>query len=312
MAFEKTKWVWHNGQNLPFEQATIHSTAFGLHYGTGVFEGMRAYDTQNGPAIFRLKEHLDRLYASARVYNLDIPYTPEQLTQAICDNITANGFTNCYIRPTVFFDAGGLGIRARTPVSVNILTWEWPSDFAAKQRDGMRLTLSPWRKFHQSMMPTTAKATGQYLNSILAVREAEQRGYDEALLLNADGNVAEGAVENVFIIQDGKLKTNDERSSILLGITRLSAIQIAQHFGYEVEIGTLTLDEVLGADEMFLTGTAIEITPVREIDGKPIGKGGRGPITEKIQQAYFDSVRGRKPEFMNWLTPVRQTASAKA
>ncbi len=312
MAFEKTKWVWHNGQNLPFEQATIHSTAFGLHYGTGVFEGMRAYDTQNGPAIFRLKEHLDRLYASARVYNLDIPYTPEQLTQAICDNITANGFTNCYIRPTVFFDAGGLGIRARTPVSVNILNWEWPSDFAAKQRDGMRLTLSPWRKFHQSMMPTTAKATGQYLNSILAVREAEQRGYDEALLLNADGNVAEGAVENVFIIQDGKLKTNDERSSILLGITRLSAIQIAQHFGYEVEIGTLTLDEVLGADEMFLTGTAIEITPVREIDGKPIGKGGRGPITEKIQQAYFDSVRGRKPEFMNWLTPVRQTASAKA
>lgn len=312
MAFEKTKWVWHNGQNIPFEQATIHSTAFGLHYGTGVFEGIRAYDTENGPAIFRLKEHLDRLYASAQVYNLDIAYTPEQLTQAICDNITANGFTNCYIRPTVFFDAGGLGIRTRTPVSVNILTWEWPSDFAAKQRDGMRLTLSPWRKFHQSMMPTTAKATGQYLNSILAVREAEQRGYDEALLLNADGNVAEGAVENVFIIKDGKLKTNDERSSILLGITRLSAIQIAQHFGIEVEIGTLTMDEVLSADEMFLTGTAIEITPVREIDGKPIGNGARGPLTEKIQQAYFDIVRGRKPEFLHWLTLVRQAASAKA
>ncbi len=312
MAFEKTKWVWHNGQNIPFEQATIHSTAFGLHYGTGVFEGMRAYDTANGPAIFRLKEHLDRLYASARVYNLDIAYTPEQLTQAICDNITANGLTNCYIRPTVFFDAGSLGIRARPPVSVNILTWEWPSDFAAKQRDGMRLTLSPWRKFHQTMMPTTAKATGQYLNSILAVREAEQRGYDEALLLNADGNVAEGAVENVFIIKDGKLKTNDERSSILLGITRLSAMQIAQHFGIAVEIGTLTLDEVLNADETFLTGTAIEITPVREIDGKAIGNGGRGPLTEKIQQVYFDSVRGCRPEFLHWLTPVQQRASAKA
>lgn len=308
MSFEKTKWVWHNGQNIPFEQATIHSTTFGLHYGTGVFEGIRAYDTENGPAIFRLKEHLDRLYASAQVYDLDIPYTPEQLTQAICDNITANGFTNCYIRPTVFFDAGNLGIRARNPVSVNILTWEWPSDFATKQRDGMRLTLSPWRKFHQTMMPTTAKATGQYLNSILAVREAAQRGYDEALLLNAEGNVAEGAVENVFIIKNGKLKTNDERSSILLGITRLSAIQIAEHLGIEVEVGTLSLDEVLNADEMFLTGTAIEITPVREIDGKPIGNGARGPITEKIQQAYFDIVRGRKPEFLHWLTPVHPKA----
>lgn len=308
MSFEKTKWVWHNGQNIPFEQATIHSTAFGLHYGTGVFEGIRAYDTANGPAIFRLKEHLDRLYASAQVYDLDIAYTPEQLTQATCDNITANGFTNCYIRPTAFFDAGNLGIRARNPVSLNILTWEWPSDFAAKQRDGMRLTLSPWRKFHQTMMPTTAKATGQYLNSILAVREAEQRGYDEALLLNAEGNVAEGAVENVFIIKNGKLKTNDERSSILLGITRLSAIQIAEHLGIKVEIGTLSLDEVLNADEMFLTGTAIEITPVREIDGKLIGNGGRGPITEKIQQAYFDIVRGRKPEFLHWLTPVQPKA----
>jgi branched-chain amino acid aminotransferase len=163
----------------------------------------------------------------------------------------------------------------------------------------MRLTLSPWRKFHQTMMPTTAKATGQYLNSILAVREAAQRGYDEALLLNAEGNVAEGAVENVFIVKDGKLKTNDERSSILLGITRLSAMQIAQHLGIEVEVSSLSLDEVLDADEMFLTGTAIEITPVREIDGKPIGNGARGPITEKIQQAYFDIVRGRKQKRFN-------------
>lgn len=312
MAFENTKWVWHNGQNIAWHQAMIHSSAYGLHYGTGVFEGIRAYETPNGPAIFRLKEHLDRLYASAKVYKLEIPFTPEELTQAISENITANGFTNCYIRPTAFFDSGSLGIRSICPVSVNILTWEWPSDFAAKQIEGMRLTVSPWRKFHQTMLPTTAKATGQYLNSILAVREAEQRGYDEALLLNAEGNVAEGAVENVFIIKNGVVKTNDENSSILLGITRLSAMQIAQHLGYEVEIGTLKLDEVLNADEMFLTGTAIEITPVREIDGKPIGNGARGPITEKIQQAYFDIVRGRKPEFLSWLTPVPQTASAKA
>jgi branched-chain amino acid aminotransferase len=162
------------------------------------------------------------------------------------------------------------------------------------------------------MIPTTAKATGNYLNSILACREAAARGFDEALLLNAEGNVAEGAVENVFIIKNGKLKTNDEKSSILLGITRRSAIEIAQHFGIPVEIGTLTLDEVKAADEMFLTGTAIEITPVREIDGQPLGNGKRGPLTEKVQQAYFDIVRGKYPEFMHWLTPVPQPALAAA
>ncbi len=312
MAFENTRWIWHNGENIAFDKALIHSTAYGLHYGLGVFEGIRAYETPTGPAIFRLKEHLDRLYASAKVYGLEIPYTAEQLTAAICDNVAANGFTNCYIRPTAYFDSGSLGIRAVCPVSVTIIAWEWPSDFATKQEKGMRLTVSPWRKFHQTMMPTTAKSTGQYLNSILAVREAEQRGFDEALLLNAEGNVAEGAVENVFIIKDGKVKTNDENASILLGITRQSAIEIARHLGYEVEIGALKLDEVLDTDEIFLTGTAIEITPVREIDGKPIGNGARGPITQKIQQAYFDIVRGRNPQFAQWLTLVQQLASAKA
>src|SRR5262245_37731091 len=311
MAFENTHWIWHNGNNVAFDEALIHTTAYGLHYGLGVFEGIRAYETPSGPAIFRLQEHLDRLYASAKTYNFDIPYTPEQLSAAICDNVTANGFTNCYIRPTAYFDSGSLGIRAVCPVSVTIIAWEWPSDFAAKQERGMRLTVSPWRKFHQTMMPTTAKSTGQYLNSILAVREAEQRGFDEALLLNAEGNVAEGAVENVFIIKNGKVKTNDENSSILLGITRQSAIEIARYLGYEVEIGTLKLDEVLDADEMFLTGTAIEITPVREIDGQPIGNGARGPVTQKIQQAYFDIVRGRNPQFAIWLTPVQQLAKAQ-
>ena len=312
MSFEKTKWIWHNGKNIAFDEALIHTTAYGLHYGLGVFEGIRAYETPSGPAIFRLKEHLDRLYASAKVYGLEIPYSAAQLTAAICDNVEANGFTNCYIRPTAYFDSGSLGIRAVCPVSFTIIAWEWPSDFATKQEKGMRLTVSPWRKFHQTMMPTTAKSTGQYLNSILAVREAEQRGFDEALLLNAEGKVAEGAVENVFIIKDGKVKTNDESSSILLGITRQSAIEIARHLGYEVEIGTLSLDEVRNADEMFLTGTAIEITPVRELDGEPLGNGTRGPITQKIQQAYFDLVRGHNPQFAHWLTPVQQLATATA
>ena len=312
MAFEKTKWVWLNGKLVTMDEAKIDATAFGLHYGVGVFEGQRAYETANGPALFRNREHLERLTASAKIYNLDFPYSLDELTVAICETITANGFKNCYIRPTVYFDSGSLGIRAVNPVSLSILTWEWGSDFAAQQTHGMRLTVSPWRKFHQSMIPTTAKATGNYLNSILAVREAVARGFDEALLLNAEGNVAEGAVENVFIIKDGKLKTNDESASILLGITRRSAIEIAQHFGIPVEVGVLTLDEVMNADEMFLSGTAIEITPVREIDGKAIGNGKRGPLTEKIQQAYFDIVRGKHPEFMHWLTPVQQALQAKA
>ncbi len=316
MAFEKTKWVWLNGKLVTMDEAKIDATAFGLHYGVGVFEGQRAYETSSqsmsGPALFRNREHLERLAASAKTYQLDYPYSLDELTSAICETITANGFKNCYVRPTVYFDSGSLGIRAVNPVSVSILTWEWNSDFAAQQEKGMRLTVSPWRKFHQSMIPTTAKATGNYLNSILAVREAVARGFDEALLLNAEGNVAEGAVENVFIIKDGKLKTNDENASILLGITRRSAIEIAEHFGIPVEIGVLTLDEVMNADEMFLSGTAIEITPVREIDGKAIGDGKRGPLTEKIQQAYFDIVRGKYPQFMHWLTPVQQALPAAA
>lgn len=297
---------------LPFDEAKIHSTAFGLHYGTGIFEGIRCYETAQGPAIFRLKEHMDRFYASAAVYQLKIDYSPEELNQAICETILRNGFKNCYIRPTAYFDSGNLGIRSICPTGINILTWEWPNDFSDKQANGMRVTVSPYRKFHSSMIPTTAKATGNYLNSILAVREAAARGFDEAVLLDMHGNLAEGAVENIFLIKDGKLLTNDQNSSILLGITRDSAIQIARHLGYEVEIRVLKFDELLSADEVFLTGTAIEITPVREVDGKAIGNGARGPITEQIQKTFFEIVAGRKPEFKQWLYPVEQKAAASA
>lgn len=313
MSFEKTKWVWQDGKFLPFDEAKIHSTAFGLHYGTGVFEGIRCYETAKGPAIFRLKEHMERFYASAEVYQLKIDYSLEKLNQAICETISRNGFRNCYIRPTAYFDAGQLGIRSINPTGINILTWEWPNDFGGdKQTKGMRVTVSPYRKFHSSMIPTTAKATGNYLNSILAVREAAARGFDEAILLDMHGNLAEGAVENIFLIKDGKVLTNDQNSSILLGITRDSAIQIARHMGYEVEIRTLKLEELLSADEVFLTGTAMEITPVREVDGKVIGNGARGPITEQIQKTFFDIVAGRKPEFEHWLYLVEQKAVASA
>ena len=310
MAFEKTKWVWQNGKFLRWEEAEIHSSAFGLHYGAGVFEGIRCYETAEGPAIFRLKEHMDRLYASARVYQIDIPYSQEELNEAIRETIRRNDFRNCYIRPTAYFDSGSLGIRSVCPVGFNILTWEWPSDFGAeKASQGLRVTVSPFKKFHSSMIPTTAKATGNYLNSILAVREAASRGYDEAILLDMYGNLAEGAVENIFLVKNRRLLTNDQNSSILLGITRDSAMKIARDLGYEVEVRALKLEELLDADEAFLTGTAMEIAPIREVDGRAVGAGGRGPVTEAIQKTFFEAVAGRRPEYRGWLHPVYQKES---
>jgi branched-chain amino acid aminotransferase len=312
MSFEKTKWVWQDGKFLRWDEAKIHSSAFGLHYGVGVFEGIRCYETAEGSAIFRLKEHMDRLQASAEVYQLDIPYSQEDLNEAICETILRNEFKSCYIRPTVYSDSGSLGIRAVCPVGVNILTWEWANDFGGeKLAKGMRVTVSPYKKFHSSMIPTTAKATGNYLNSILAVREAASRGYDEAILLDMHGNLAEGAVENIFIVKNGRLLTNDQNSSILLGITRDSAMRIARDLGYEVEVRKLKLDELLDADEAFLTGTAIEITPIREVDGRAIGAGGRGPVTEAIQKTFFDIVAGRRREYRHWLHPVRNHADVR-
>jgi branched-chain amino acid aminotransferase len=234
------------------------------------------------------------------------------LNQAICETIIRNEFKSCYIRPTAYFDSGNLGIRAVCPVGVNILTWEWPNDFGAeKLAKGMRVTVSPYKKFHSSMIPTTAKATGNYLNSILAVREAASRGYDEAILLDMHGNLAEGAVENIFLVKNGRLLTNDQNSSILLGITRDSAMRIARDLGYEIEVRALKLDELLDADEAFLTGTAIEITPIREVDGRAIGVGARGPVTEAIQKTYFDIVSGRRPEYRHWLYPVRKGSGVR-
>jgi len=312
MSFEKTKWVWQDGKFLRWDEAKIHSSAFGLHYGAGVFEGIRCYETDDGPAIFRLKEHMDRLYASADVYQLNIPYTQEELNEAIRETIRRNEFKNCYIRPTAYFDSGGLGIRAVCPVGFNILAWEWPNDFGAEKLiKGMRVTVSPYKKFHSSMIPTTAKATGNYLNSILAVREAASRGYDEAILLDMSGNLAEGAVENIFLVKNSRVLTNDQNSSILLGITRASAIRIARDLGYEVEVRALKLDELLDADEAFLTGTAIEITPIREVDGRAIGNGARGPVTEAIQKTFFDTVAGRRLEYLHWLHPVWKQAGVR-
>ena len=312
MSFDKTRWVWHNGKIVPWSDATVHISAKVVQYGAGVFEGIRCYETQEGPAIFRLKEHLDRFHASAAQYGMEIPFTRAALVEAICETILRNGFTSCYIRPTCSYGSGRPGLRAEgCPLDVGILTWTAdPLMGAEGLKSGVRATVSKWTKFHFRMMPTTAKAAGGYINSMLAVREAIARGYDEAILLNAEGNIAEGSVENIFIVQQGRLLTNDENSSILLGITRDSVIQIARDLGYPVEIRDLQLSDLLTASEAFFTGTAADLLPIREVDGTTIGSGEPGPVSKNLQQVFFRITSGRELRYRQWLHFVPAAAKA--
>jgi branched-chain amino acid aminotransferase len=310
MAFEKTKWIWMNGEFVLWHEATFHVSAHALHYGSGVFEGVRCYETVEGPAVFRLDEHLSRLYASAAVYGIEIPVKPEELAQATRELITRNAFTSCYIRHIAFYGSDSLALHpGDCPIQVAILTWPWgPYLGVNAAKNGVRITVSPWLKFHSQVMPTRAKACGQYLNSILAIRDAVARGYDEALLLDSRGHIAEGSGENLFIVCDGRIFTNDEHDSILLGITRDSVIEIARDLGYSVETRTLHLEDLLTADEAFFTGTAAEVVPIREVDGKPIGRGIVWPLTTQIQSAFVDAVAGCDRRYRHWLTPVEQTS----
>lgn len=308
MSFEQSKWVWRNGEIVRWEDATTHVSAHALHYGSGVFEGIRCYATDHGPAIFRLDVHLDRFYASAEVYGLEIPYGRLELTGAIEELIRLHEFESCYLRPLCYFGSDSLSVHpGKCPVEVVILAWPWaPYLGAVGLEQGVRVTVSPWKKFHSEMMPTTAKACGQYLNSILAVRDAFKRGFDEALLLNSDGHLAEGSGENLFIIRDGELITNDERHSILMGITRDAVISIARDLGHRVVTRAMTLEDLVAADEAFFTGTAAEVTPIREVDGVAINGGSRGPITEEIQRVFFSAVAGREERYSDWLHLVAQ------
>jgi len=306
MTFDQSKWVWRNGTIIPWRDATTHVSSHALHYGSGVFEGMRCYETEDGPAIFRLDEHLDRLYQSAAVHGMPIPYQREELSEAICELIEHNGFKSCYVRPLCYYGSSSLSLHpAKCPVEVVILVWPWAPYLGAEGLEhGVRVTVSPWKKFHSDMMPTTAKACGQYINSILAVRDAVSRGFDEALLLDTQGNIAEGSGENLFVVRDGEVLTNDERDSILLGITRDAVIQIARDLGHKVNVGPISLDDLLQADEAFFTGTAAEVTPIREVDGAFINDGQRGPVTQLIQNVFFSATSGRDERYRDWLTFV--------
>ena len=312
MSFDNINWIWKNGEIIPWADATVHVSAHGLHYGSGVFEGIRCYETTNGAALFRVREHYERFHASAEVYGFSIPYSVAELTEATCELISRNEFKSCYVRPICFMGSGSLGVFPRNcPTEVSIMAWAWGAYLGAEGLEkGIRVTVSPWRKFHSSMMPTTAKACGQYLNSLLAVSDAFSRGFDEGLLLDIDGKLAEGSGENLFVIKDGVIYTNKADDSILMGITRSAAIEIARESGFTVEAKSLELDDLLNADEAFFTGTAAEITPIREVDEHTIGAGKRGAITEKIQTTFFDAVNGRDERFAKWLTPVEELVAA--
>jgi branched-chain amino acid aminotransferase len=306
VGFEESKSVWMNGELVPWDRATLHVSSHALHYGTAVFEGIRCYATDHGPAIFRLREHLNRMYASAAVYGLAIPYTPVQMCEACCSVIRCNGFRSCYVRPICYYGSATLGlVPDPCPVQVAVLAWPWGLLHGAESSEqGVRVTVSPWLKFDSRMIPATAKACGQYLNSILAVRDAKQRGFDEAVLLTVDGLISEGPGENLFIVKNGRLLTNDEHQPILMGITRQSVLALAQDLGLEVVIRELRLNDLSSADEAFFTGTAAEVAPICQVDEVTIGDGRRGPITRNIQSAFSSVTQGKDPKHQDWLHKV--------
>jgi branched-chain amino acid aminotransferase len=312
MGFDEARWVWMNGTIVPWSGATLHVSAHTLHYGSGVFEGIRCYETIDGPAIFRLREHLQRLVDSARFYDMEIPYTAEELEDGICELIQLNDFRDCYIRPLCYRGSRTLHLNPRAcPVEVVVLAWPWdPFLNSGEKEKGVRICVSPWRKFDSQMIPSTAKACGQYINSILAVQDAERRGYDEALLLDADECIAEGSGENLFLVRSGRLVTNDARHSILLGITRDATVEIANDLGIEVEIRALMLDDLLSADEAFFTGTAVEVVAIQELEGKRIGSAAPGQVTQRIQKAFRAVTSGRSEKYKHWLHPVQSPRMA--
>jgi branched-chain amino acid aminotransferase len=304
--FIKSEIIWYNGAFVPWDDARVHVLAHGLHYGTGVFEGIRCYETPDGPAVFRLQDHFTRMFESAAMYELEMPYTHEALVEATLDLIRRNRLTQAYIRPIAFFDAWSLSVWPRgSPVSMAIAampTGAYLGD--AGLSDGVRVCISSVRRFDASAIPTTGKACGQYVNSVRAVQEAMRRGFDEAIFLNQRGEVAEGSGENLFLVRDGLLVTNDVDAGVLLGITRASVIELAGRLGIPTRVAPITVEDLRSADELFFTGTAVEVTPIKEVDGQPVTDGRPGPITTRLQKAFFDVVHGRDPAYRHWLAYV--------
>ena len=297
--------IWYDGKLVPWRDATTHVLTHSLHYGLAVFEGVRAYKTMDGTAIFRLKEHTERLFNSAHIYLMKIPYTRERIMEAQKEVVRANKLDACYIRPIAFYGSEKMGVSPLgATVHVAIAAWPWGAYLGAEAIDkGIRVKTSSFARHHVNVSMCRAKYSGTYANSILANLEATEHGYDEGLLLDVDGYVAEGSGENLFMVKNGCIY-EPELTSALIGITRESVITIANELGYRVTAKRITRDDLYIADEAFFTGTAAEVTPIREVDGRTIGEGKRGPVTARIQKVFFDCVTGKAENHRDWLSPV--------
>ena len=306
MPIQAVEKIWMDGELVPWGEAKVHVLSHALHYGSGVFEGIRCYETRRGAAVFRLPEHIRRLFRSAHIYHMDVPYSQEAVIEAVKETIRANGLSSCYIRPLVFRGYGEMGLNPlTTPVNVSIAVWPWGAYLGEEALEaGVRIKVSSWKRNDQNSLPPAAKATGQYINSILAKVEAIKGGYDEAIMLNIGGTVADGSGENVFAVRDGVITTPPISAGCLGGITRESVIEIARDLGYEVREEHLVRTDLYLADEVFFTGTAAEVTPVCEIDDRKVGEGHRGPVTKEIQGTFFAATKGELEKYGTWLTSV--------
>ena len=303
---DRDGFIWFDGKFVPWRDATTHVLTHTLHYGLGVFEGVRCYETGAGPAIFRLRDHTDRLFRSAQIFGMKIPYGKDELDAAQKECVVRNGLGSCYLRPLVFYGSEALGVAAKSnPVRVSIAAWPWGAYLGAEGLEkGIRVKTSSFTHHHPNITMCNAKAVGNYTVSILANQEALHDGYEEAMLLDPQGFVCQGSGENVFLVRDGKLHTPDLSGGALNGITRDTIITFANELGIPVIERRITRDEFYIGDEAFFTGTAAEVTPIREYDNRPIGAGSRGPITAKLQALFFDAVNGRNPSKKAWLAKV--------
>ena len=303
---EQADLIWQNGELVAWEDAKVHVLTHGLHYGTGVFEGIRAYETSRGPAIFRNQDHVDRLFRSAELYYMPIPYTRDELRAATHELIAANELRECYIRPIAFRGYGQMGLfPLEAPVEVAIAAWPWGAYLGEEgKRLGVRAKIASWRRISHDALIPHSKASGQYLNSVLAKIESHKAGYEEAILLDSRGYVCEGSGENIYVVREGQIITPPQTAGILDGINRKSILQIARDLGYDVTERDLARAELYLADEVFLSGTAAELVPVREIDDHTIGQGTPGPITRELQRVFDDALHGRDERYLEWLDVV--------
>jgi branched-chain amino acid aminotransferase len=309
MPMQTSEWIWRNGEWVAWDDATVHVSAHALHYGSSVFEGIRAYSTPDGPAVFCLEPHTRRLFNSCKIARIEVPYTPEQINAAIVDTVARNKHQSCYIRPLVFRGVENIGVDGRgCPVEVVIFTIEWGRYLGPEAiEQGVDVMVSSWRRMAPDTLPALAKIGGQYINSQLVTMEAKDNGFTEGIALDVNGYVSEGAGENLFMIMDGIIYTPPLAASILGGITRQCVMTLAADLGYEVRQQSIAREMLYVADELFFTGTAAEVTPIRSVDRVQVGSGSRGPITEHIQQEFFDITAGKLPDRFDWLTLVEES-----